>query len=291
MENAKILVVEDESILAMGIKSKLEKLGHTVVGLASTGIESIEKTAETCPDLILMDIVLKGNMDGIEAAQEIMNQFDTPIIYLTAYADEEIIKRAMITEPYAYLLKPFKESELNANIQMALYKHKIYKEKREALKKKILADFYDFVLSSVPTSSSENNEEMKDILLNAFSERLEKNMKPKFEESMENYSLDMNFDDPENVFGAYVSWLVKIFSELGIKTNLTSKDSRIYLEFLNCPWIHEARKNPVFCLNCQSIMKCSLNWTDLNGDVGKTSSIADGSKVCVFKFYIPTLSD
>ena len=129
MPEVKILIVEDEKILAMGLKKKLAKLGYSVTGLASSGAEAIESVKEVQPDLILMDIVLKGAMDGIEAAKFIVNLYDVPIIYLTAYADEEILARAEKTCPYGYILKPYKDSELNANIKMAIYKHNAQKEK------------------------------------------------------------------------------------------------------------------------------------------------------------------
>jgi two-component system, response regulator PdtaR len=95
-----VLIVEDERILAIGMKRKLERAGYTVTGIASCGEEAIANTKETSPDLVLMDIVLKGDMDGIETAGHIINRYNIPIIYITAYADEEILERAMITEHY-----------------------------------------------------------------------------------------------------------------------------------------------------------------------------------------------
>jgi two-component system, response regulator PdtaR len=124
MEKIKILVVEDENILALGLKKKLEKLGYIVTDIANSGSETINKVNENEPDLILMDIVIKGDIDGIETSAELNKSFSIPIIYLTAYADDEILKRAARTEPYGYILKPYKEKELKANIEMALYRKK-----------------------------------------------------------------------------------------------------------------------------------------------------------------------
>lgn len=131
MDKIKILVVDDERLVAMGIKEKLDKLNYDVVGIAATGEEAVEAVLEKNPDVVLMDIVLKGDMDGIETAETIHTYQDTPIIYVTAYADEKIIERAKLTEPYGYILKPFKGSEVNANIQMALYKYESEKKKKE----------------------------------------------------------------------------------------------------------------------------------------------------------------
>lgn len=124
MANENILIVEDENIVAKDIQLSLKKLGYNVAGICSSGKEAIEAVAEKNPDLVLMDIMLKGPMNGIEATEEIRQKFDKPIIYLTAYADESTMVKAKITEPYGYIIKPFKEIDLHTAIEMAIYKHK-----------------------------------------------------------------------------------------------------------------------------------------------------------------------
>jgi PAS domain S-box-containing protein len=126
-----ILIVEDESIVAKDIKHKLKKLGYTVLAVVSSGKDAVEKAQEN-PDLVLMDIVLKGDTDGIKAAETIHTQFDIPVVYLTAHADDRTLQRAKITEPYGYILKPFEGRELYSAIEMALYKHKMEKRVRES---------------------------------------------------------------------------------------------------------------------------------------------------------------
>lgn len=123
MENT-ILIVEDQAIVAMTIESHLEELGYKVAGVASTGEEAITLAREKKPDLVLMDINLEGVMDGIATAEQIGLFLDSPIIYLTAYSDEETIRRASLTGPFTYLTKPYKLRDLHSNIQMALYKKK-----------------------------------------------------------------------------------------------------------------------------------------------------------------------
>ena len=132
MASARILVVEDERIVAKDLQSQLEKLGYAVPGVASSGAEALQKAAETRPDLILMDIRLKGEMDGVETSQLVRDQFNIPVIYLTAYADENTLKRAKITEPFGYIVKPFEERELRTNIEIALYKHRMERKLRES---------------------------------------------------------------------------------------------------------------------------------------------------------------
>ncbi len=116
MDKSRILVVEDESIVALDIKRTLESLGYVVSATASSGEKAIQKAAETEPDLVLMDIV--------QAAEQIRSRFDIPVVYLTAHSDEATIQRAKITEPFGYLLKPFEERDLHTTIEMSLYKHK-----------------------------------------------------------------------------------------------------------------------------------------------------------------------
>ena len=131
MPSFKILVVEDESIVAMDIKHRLESMGYIVPAITSSGEEAVEKAAETNPDLVLMDIVLKGEIDGIDAAQQIKDNFDIPVVYLTAYSDERTLKRAKITGPFGYIIKPFEDRELHSAIEVALYKHEMESKLKE----------------------------------------------------------------------------------------------------------------------------------------------------------------
>jgi PAS domain S-box-containing protein len=130
MPDAKILIVEDEGIEALDMQQRLEALGYAVSDIVSTGEEAVKKAAESRPNLILMDIMLQGAIDGVTAAEQIHSRFDIPIIYLTAYADEKTLQRAKITEPYGYIVKPFQERELHITIDMALYKHKMERKLR-----------------------------------------------------------------------------------------------------------------------------------------------------------------
>lgn len=117
-----ILIVEDESIVALDIKDKVEHLGYGVLAVVSSGEKAIEEVKKVQPDLVLMDIVLKGEIDGIETARRIREHFDIPIIYLTAHSDNQTLKRAEITGPFGYLVKPFVDSELRSAIETVLYK-------------------------------------------------------------------------------------------------------------------------------------------------------------------------
>ena len=131
MGKPKILVVEDENVVALEIKKRLLNLGYVVPSVAASGKDAISKAKGFLPDLVLMDIRLKGEMDGIEAAKQIRTEFGIPVIYLTAHSDQETLKRAKQTSPEGYILKPFEEDDLRTIIEVALYKHQ--KEKPEGV--------------------------------------------------------------------------------------------------------------------------------------------------------------
>jgi two-component system, cell cycle sensor histidine kinase and response regulator CckA len=132
MTRPQIMVVEDESIVAEDMKAMLEGFGYAVPAIAFSGEEAVKKALDTHPDLVLMDIVLKGQMSGVEAVERIRSRCNIPVVYVTAYADEKTVRRAKVTEPFGYLLKPFDARELQTTIEIALYKHRVDKKLQES---------------------------------------------------------------------------------------------------------------------------------------------------------------
>jgi PAS domain S-box-containing protein len=132
MPKARILVVEDEGIIAEDIRVSLRDLGYDVFAVVTTGEEAVRTAEESRPDLVLMDVVLQSEMDGIEAANRIRSRLEVPIIYLTAYADDKMLERAKITEPFGYLIKPFRDRELHSTIELALFKHQLDRKLKES---------------------------------------------------------------------------------------------------------------------------------------------------------------
>jgi len=130
MNPSRILVVEDEAIVAMEIEERLTVMGYHVVGTASKGENAMELARDLRPELVLMDIRLQGAVDGIAAAEEILRQFRIPVIFLTAYSEEATLERAKLAEPYGYILKPFDDREIKSAIEIALYKHQAEEEIR-----------------------------------------------------------------------------------------------------------------------------------------------------------------
>jgi CheY-like chemotaxis protein len=133
--NKHILVVEDEAVTAMDMQRRLKNLGYNVPVVVSSGEEAIKKVTENHPDLILMDINLNNEMDGIDASSKIHSFSDIPVIYMTAYSDDKTLERAKITEPFGYLIKPFKDREVNITIEIALYRHEMEKKLKESYEK------------------------------------------------------------------------------------------------------------------------------------------------------------
>ena len=131
MSQARILVVEDQAIVARDLQRMLLGLGYDVPAIVSLGEKALPKVAELLPDLILMDVRLKGKLNGIATATQIRECFDIPVIYLTAYADQDTLQQAKLTQPYGYIIKPFEERDLDITIQMALYKHRMEKALKE----------------------------------------------------------------------------------------------------------------------------------------------------------------
>ena len=123
IKRARILIVEDEAIVARDIAMQVQALGYEAVGIAANAEQALQLAAQERPNLVLMDVQLSGVVDGIAAAASMRSQFSLPVVFLTAFAADEVLERAKLTEPFGYILKPFTERELSTTLAMALYKH------------------------------------------------------------------------------------------------------------------------------------------------------------------------
>lgn len=187
MTKAKIMIVEDEWIAAEDTQYKLQDLGYIVSSIASTGNEAIEKAKEDKPDLVLTDIVLEGEMDGIELAKQLYSSFDIPFIYLTAYADDMILERIKTTEPFGYIVKPFTNEDLKIAIELALYKHKAEEKRKKQIqdlsnalaKTGELTGFLHFCTSCKKIQDQEGNwEQIEDFIREHSDAELKQNVCP-----------------------------------------------------------------------------------------------------------------
>jgi two-component system, response regulator PdtaR len=208
---SKILVVEDERITAEDIKSGLESAGYQVPALVSSGKDAIQKAGELKPDLVLMDIKLKGKMDGITAAGQIKQLYDIPVIYLTAYSDEYTVQRAKITEPSGYIIKestglvkkPFEESELHTAIEITLYRHKMEKD-HDALLCAMLKNINDAVIAT--------NVEGRIKLMNSVAEKLT------------GWGVDAAIGKDLNIIFPPLNSIKKSFNDINLKKPISSNN-------------------------------------------------------------------
>lgn len=161
MENNKqILVVEDEKIIAEDIKRTLLSFGYDVVGVVSAGEIAVEIAEQEEPDLILMDVMLSGDLNGLDAADIIYKKYDIPVIFITAYANDEILSKAALSSPFGYLIKPFEDRELKVNLEMAFYKHNMEKNLRNS------RNFLLNLIDTVPNFISVKDAEYKYVIAN-----------------------------------------------------------------------------------------------------------------------------
>ena len=130
-DTARIMIVEDEVLVADDIADTLRGMGYEITAVEADGDDAIRRAESDRPDLVLMDIMLRGKTDGVEAASQIRSRLQIPVIFLTAYSDNEIVERAKITEPFGYLIKPFQERDLHISISIALYKSRMERKLRE----------------------------------------------------------------------------------------------------------------------------------------------------------------
>jgi PAS domain S-box-containing protein len=166
MTAARILVVEDDRVVARDIQQQLSRIGHVVTGTTASGNDVLPLALKTRPDLVLMDIRLEGDIDGIEAAQQIREKCHIPVVFLTAYADDETVQRATLAEPFGYLLKPFEDQQLRTVIEMALYKHAAERRLRESERR------YVTTLSSIGDAVIATDDQARVTFMNPVAEAL-----------------------------------------------------------------------------------------------------------------------
>jgi CheY-like chemotaxis protein len=162
---AKILVVEDDENVATVLQARLESFGHSVCSIAKSGPMAIRYAQEQCPDLVIMDIMLEGDMNGIEAAEQILSRQDIAIVFLSCLSDQEVIDRAMHTKPFGYIVKPYDNVELRSTIEITMIKHNAAKEREELIKRlenalqeiKRLSGFLPICASCKRIRDNENN--------------------------------------------------------------------------------------------------------------------------------------
>ena len=277
----KILVIEDETITALEIQNKLESWGYEVVGLAGSGEDAINLANEKGTDLILADIVLRGEMDGIDAVERISRNFDVPVIYLTAHADGDTFERAKLTKPSGYCIKPFNDTELKYSIEIALLRRDFDYKNHEFIEKERMSTVRDFMLSSTRALTSQVRIEDTASFLREFAKFFEGNMKLKFErELVVNHGSINNHEYSRKVLSEYIAWMAHMLTNLGYRVE-TGADEFTVTE---CLWSPNINDNKIYCLMCKAMSELTFKWTDINGKINHNYLLGPNPPRCRFSY-------
>lgn len=278
-------MVEDEGISAIEIQDCLESLGYHVPSIAKTGNEAIQEAFAIKPDLILMDITLKGDMDGVDAATIIRSFVDVPLIYLTALDDVETFQRMIDTQATAYLIKPIEEAELRNNIELALKNFQLKKKELEEEKKAGLKDVQVFMRSALPELVSKMPIPERSIFLSRFMRLFEQNMKPLFTKYAKEQSQDAYDDlDDDEKMKIYLDWISHLYENLGFRVQTRSRTNIGAMTVKKCSWSPNRPQDIFLCLICQSIMQLTYSWTKLPGSVKEEPTTGILQSVCKFDY-------
>jgi len=251
----KILVIEDETITALEIQNKLESWGYEVLGLAGSGEDAINLANEKGTDLIIADIVLRGEMDGIDAVERISHNFDVPVIYLTAHADGDTFKRAKLTKPSGYCIKPFNDTELKYSIEIALLRRNLDYKNHEFIEKERMSTVRDFMLSSTHALTSQVQIEDTASFLREFAKFFKGNMKLKFKRELnDNHASLDNQGYSRKVLSEYISWMAHMLTNLGYRVE-TGADEFTVTE---CLWSPNIKDNKIYCLMCKAMSELTF---------------------------------
>jgi len=278
-------VVEDEGISAIEIQESLESLGYRVPAIAKSGNEAVQEAFAIKPDLILMDITLQGDMDGIDAAAIIKSFMDIPLIYLTALDDMETFQRMMDTRATAYLIKPIEEAELRNNVELALKNYELTKRELEEEKKAGLKDVQIFMRSALPELVSKMPIPERSVFLSRFMRLFEQNMKPLFTSyARDNSQTPYDELDDQEKMKIYLSWISQFYENLGFRVQTRSRANIGAMTVKKCSWSPNKPQDIFLCLICQGIMKLTYSWTRLPGNVAEEATTGILQSVCKFDY-------
>jgi len=282
-----VLIVEDEAITALEMQKILESWNYDISSIVSTGEDAIKEAKNSQPDLILMDIILKGRMDGLEAASKIKEFTDTPVLYITALESVDLT-RLKNTKGMGYLVKPISEGELRHNIEIAIYNYKSTKEEIENIKYNSLNDVQVFMHSIIPELSSKLSIVDRGLILGRFHRRFEKLMKPQFiretgvinQNSYETLSQNRKLE-------IYFAWISKFFINLGFQVKIRSEYNARLVTLKKCSWCEKNNENIFYCLICQAIIKQTFRWMNIKEYyIENKSNIKSSKPECKYKIFL-----
>lgn len=285
MVGERILIVEDEAITALEISETLEAWGYRIISVVNTGENAVQESLQLKPDLILMDITLKGDLDGIDAADIIKSFLDVPLIYLTALSDSEVFTRVSDTPANAYMIKPIQEVELRNNMELSLQNHKQKQKEILDSQQAGLKDVQLFMRSALPELANALPIAERSVFLGRFVRLFEENMKPRFHKYSQNQS-KIFFENTSNKekLKIYLSWVSNLYSHLGFQVQPRSHDTSGVLTVKRCSWSYGKPENIFLCLICHSMMQLTYSWTNLPGKLHAVTNTGVLQSVCRFDF-------
>ncbi|MGB9200253.1 methanogen output domain 1-containing protein [Methanobacterium sp.] len=281
MTKNKILVVEDDFITAMEIKRLLESYGYSCHS-ASSSDDAFDQAIKIDPDLILMDVKIRGNDDGIGTTKRIKKMIDVPVIYLTAYTDHDLMESIKLTRPAACILKPFETNELISNIEIALYTHSADLNREVGILNNGII-FYTMIGNLL---ASKMDLSKKNSFLTEFSRNFEEKLKKSFMEEAGKLKIVTGNRD----LCIYINCLSHLLSNLGFINNRMSNDSNGYMIINNCPWKTDKYAKEIFCCVCKTITKLTFSWMDLEGHIKLENSLLSNDCFCGFRFELESTS-
>lgn len=247
--------------------------------MAGSGQEAIEIANKEGIDLILADIVLRGDMDGIDAVAHISERFDVPVIYLTAHADGDTFQRAKMTKPSGYVIKPFDDTELKYSIEIALLRCDFHEKSLESREKERMSTVKDFLLSSTPALTSQVRIEDTAGFLREFARFFEDNMKQKFDRELSIQHESMNNPDySRKILSEYIAWIAQMFSNIGYKIETGPSEFQV----VECFWGPDITKNKIYCLMCRAMAELTINWTGLGSKIKHNYLLGPNPPKCRF---------
>ncbi len=286
MSKAGVLIVEDEAITALEIRNVIESSDYEVLSVVYSGEDAVKEALTLKPDLILMDIILKGEMDGLDAARKIREFLDIPVLYITALDSVEP-DRLKNTNGSGFLVKPISKGELMSNIEIALHNYKTSKEELQNNKFESLSDVQIFLQSMIPQLSSNLPIDKRGIFLGIFHKKFEKYMKPKFLRETGKYDKGVFDNLPESgKLQVYLAWINNFFLNLGFEVDIFDQGDEWILTLRDCSWCERNYENIFYCLICQAILKQTFSWTGVDGDIELLSDAALPKSLCRYKIAI-----
>lgn len=280
MPKAAVMIVEDEAITALEIRNVIESSDYEVLSVVYSGEEAIKEALTLKPDLILMDIILKGEMDGVDAARKIKEFLDIPVLYITALESVEP-DRLKNTKSSGFLVKPISEGELLSNIEIAIHNYRSNKEDLKNNKVESLSDVQVFLQSMIPQLSSNLSIDKRGTFLGIFHKKFEKFMKPRFLKETGRYDKGVFDKLPESgKLQVYLNWINNFFQNLGFEVDVFDQGDDWIVTFRDCTWCERNYENIFCCLICQAILKQTFSWTGIDGNIESLSDASFNKPLC-----------